>query len=138
MLSTRMTLFGGLLALAVVAAGASGDEIATAGEAPLAGLVVEPERLDLNGSNRQRYLLVTGKTSDGRLVDVSRAAHFAVADDAVARVDGNRVAGVANGETRLLVSVADRQLELPVSVRGFDRYPPVHFTNDIVPLLSKL
>lgn len=137
MVSTRMTLFGGLLALTLAPANA-GEDVATAGEAPLAAVVVEPERLELSGSNRQLYLLVTGKTSDGRLIDLSRSAHFTVADAAVARTVDNRVAGVANGETRLVVSVADRRLEIPVSVRGFDRYPPVHFSNDIVPLLSKL
>ncbi|HWB07649.1 MAG TPA: DUF1549 and DUF1553 domain-containing protein [Pirellulales bacterium] len=76
--------------------------------------------------------------SDGRLIDLSRVARCDVADSKLARVDGHRVVGIANGETRLTISAAGNALELPVRVAGFDRYPPVHFANDIVPLFSRL
>jgi hypothetical protein len=128
-----------LLAIATAtvlqAAGNLAEESETAS---VGSILVEPDCIELSGSNRQQYLLVSGQTTDGRLVDLSRVARFDVADGKVARVDGNRIVGVASGETRLTISATGNTLDLPVRVAGFDRYPPVHFANDIVPLLSRL
>jgi hypothetical protein len=137
MLSTRFVRLGWSFtittAIAVTAVAETGAAVP-----PIAALIVEPEHVKLSGSNRQQFLLVTGKTPDGRLVDLSRVARFAAADARLARTDGNRIAGIENGETRLTVSVADQALEVPVAIKGFDHYPPVHFANDVVPLFSKL
>jgi hypothetical protein len=101
-------------------------------------LRVEPARIELRGANRQQQLLVTGETSSGRLVDVTDLAEFTIADNAVADSNGSQIAGVKDGVTRLTVRVADQVQEVPVVVSGFENYPPVHFANDVVPLLSKL
>jgi Protein of unknown function (DUF1549)/Protein of unknown function (DUF1553) len=101
-------------------------------------LHVEPAKIELRGANRQQQVLVTGETSTGRLVDVTDLAEYAIADHAVADSSGSLVAGVKDGVTRLTVRVQDQVGEVPVVVAGFEDYPPVHFANDVVPLLSKL
>src|SRR5262245_60618101 len=49
-------------------------------------LMVEPTRIELSGSNRQQFVLVTAQYSDGSSRDVTKECTFSVADGAVARM----------------------------------------------------
>jgi hypothetical protein len=104
----------------------------------LRAIRVEPARIEVHGANRQQQVQVTGETSAGRLIDVTDSAEYAIADTSVVHGDGSLIVGVKDGITYLTVRVADQVAEVPVVVSGFENYPPVHFANDIVPLLSKL
>ncbi len=100
-------------------------------------LTVEPAEIVLHGASRQQ-MLVTAKDRAGRLIDVTRDAEFVVEDAAVASVTGEKAQGVHDGATVLSVRFGGHEARVPVRVKGVDEIPPVHFVNDIVPILSKL
>jgi hypothetical protein len=101
-------------------------------------LALQPAEVRIGGINRQQQLLVTAETSDGRQVDVTHLSTLKLDDAAVARLAGSLVRGVGDGQAMLTVSYAGARARIPVRVEQFDRYPDVHFINDIVPLFSKL
>jgi hypothetical protein len=106
--------------------------------ASIRSIVVEPERIELHGGNRQQQVIVTATADDGRQFDVSSLATLICADNGVATVDGTVAVGVADGQSELTVSINGISQVVPVDVAGFERYPPVHFVNDVMPVLSKL
>jgi hypothetical protein len=104
----------------------------------LRSLTVEPSSIQLRGANRQQQILITGQSADGKLIDVTHLCELTVDRREVARVSGTVVLGVANGAAELRVQVGALTARVPVQVREFEVYPPVHFGNDVVPLFSKL
>jgi hypothetical protein len=104
----------------------------------LQALTVEPSSIQLRGANRQQQILVTGRTAEGKLIDLTHACELTLDKRDVARLSGAVVYGVANGAAELRVKVGTLTARVPVQVRDFERYPPVHFGNDVVPLFSKL
>ncbi|MFN0053225.1 MAG: DUF1549 domain-containing protein [Planctomycetales bacterium] len=101
-------------------------------------LSVEPAELRLHSASRAQQLLVTGQRSDGLPVDLTRAAQFKLDRPEIARIDGTRLFGVQDGTSTLTIEVAGLSLDVPIEIHGFERYPPVHFAGDVVPILSKL
>jgi hypothetical protein len=101
-------------------------------------LTVEPAEILLHSASRRQQLLITARRADGKLVDVTRQAEFSLADDSIARIAGTAIVGNRDGMTELKVVAGGRSAKVPVRVQGFERYPPVHFAIDVVPILSKL
>jgi hypothetical protein len=99
---------------------------------------VEPAVISLRGASRRQQVLVTAFAPDGRPFDVTRDGTLVTCDTTVAQVADGAVVGVADGETELVVKVGGVEKVATVRVAGFDRYPPVHFGNDVIPILSKL
>ena len=106
-------------------------------ELSVESLTVEPTEIVLHGASQQQ-ILVTAKDRDGRLIDVTREAEFVVDDAAVASLAGAKVQGVHDGATVLSVRFGGREAHVPVRVSRVGEIQPVHFANDIVPILSKL
>jgi hypothetical protein len=105
---------------------------------PLLAVTVDPPALRLTGPGAAYSLLVHGKTADGRLMDLTRAARFRSQQPQTATVTAAGVVqGKADGATEVLVEVKGRTLRVPVKVEGAARPRTFHFENDIVPLLSR-
>ncbi|MBI3860578.1 MAG: DUF1553 domain-containing protein [Planctomycetia bacterium] len=104
----------------------------------IVGLTVEPVEIVLHAASRQQQLLVTAKRADGKLFDVTRQAEIKLDGDAIAKLSGTTLVGQRDGLAVLTVSAGGQSVQKEVRVLGFDRYPPVHFALDIVPVLSKL
>ena len=113
----------------VVASDSSGSFVA---------LAVEPAEIVLHAANRRQQLLVTGRRADGKSVDLTQQAEFALADAAVAQIASAAIIGLHDGATALTVSAGGLTVKVPMRVQGFDYYPPVHFAIDVIPILSKL
>lgn len=107
-------------------------------DSPIRALRVSPEQLRLTSANRQQQLLVTADLSDGSQLDLTDAATLELADPSLAQFNGSILRGMRDGKTELIVRQGSVAARIPVLVDGADRYPPVHFKNDIVPLFSKL
>ena len=105
---------------------------------PVASLAIEPAEIVLHSANRQQQVLITGSLKDGRLVDLTRQAKFIVADSTVADVSPGTLVGRRDGVTELTVTVGGLSITKQIRVQGFAQYPPVHFANDVIPILSKL
>ncbi len=105
----------------------------------IASISAEPASLRLSGPLASSLILVHGRTADGRLVDLSRAAKLHSIDPRVAVVDGSgSVRSVGDGATTVTVSVASDTLNIPVTVDGAHAPRTFNFENDVVPVLSKL
>ena len=101
-------------------------------------LVVEPTAIVLHSANRRQQLLVTAMDREGRTVDATRDAEFLVDDPVIASVSRAKVQAIQDGSTSLLVRFGGREARVTVRVAGSNEIRPVHFANDIVPILSKL
>jgi hypothetical protein len=104
----------------------------------LTALTVEPAEVLLRGANRQQQLLVTARTAGGRLLDMTHRCELTSSNPTVAALSGAVVRGRHEGTADVSVRVGNLTVRVPVRVRDFDDYPPVHFANDVVPLFSKL
>ncbi len=105
---------------------------------PFTSLSIEPDEIILHAANRQQQILVTGTRSDGRAVDLTRQATFVVNDTAIAQEKLGTLVGQRDGVAELTISVGELSVKKSVRVQGFAQYPPVHFANDVIPILSKL
>ncbi len=92
-------------------------------------------RLD-DGLDYQTFI-VTAVRPDGVTQDVTDAAAKEIADPAVASIEGNRVLPAGDGQTALTVRYAGQEVQIPVSVQNAAAKPPVSFTLDVMPVLSR-
>ncbi len=98
---------------------------------------VEPKVVNLVSARGEQRLVVTGKKSDGTLIDLTRAATYAVGSAKVAKVDKTGfVTPVADGKTDLTVVAAGKTTKLSVSVKDAQD-ASISFINHIGPILSK-
>jgi hypothetical protein len=105
---------------------------------PAVEVSVTPAVLHLRGPDAHHSLLVDGKTADGRLIDLTREAHYHTSRPAVAGVSaGGVVRGTGDGTAEILVDVRGRQCRVAVRVEGSARPRRFHFENDVVPLLGR-
>lgn len=100
-------------------------------------IIIQPSEIRLSGFNPRQQLLVTIRDSKGRDSDVTRAVSATTADGNVARFKAGVVAAVGNGATELVITYRDNRVVVPLAVQAFDESPPIHFENDLLPLLSK-
>jgi hypothetical protein len=101
-------------------------------------VVVTPAAVRLQGPGATYSLLVDGKTADGRVVDLTRRAHFRSLGPTVARVtEAGLVQAVGDGSAEVVVEAGGRRVLVPVRVDGAALPHRYHFENDIVPLLSR-
>jgi len=100
-------------------------------------LTVSPSELELGGTNRQQQLRIVASDDAGEW-DATHYADIDVADPTIVRLQDSRLVAVADGHSELIVRLGDARTNVAVQVRGVDRFPPLHFDNDIMPLFSKL
>jgi hypothetical protein len=114
-----------------IAAGARADE-------PARTINVDPPALRLSGPDASYRLLVNGKAADGRLVDLTRTAHFQSMQPKIAEVSATgSVRAKADGTAEIAVEVQGVRQTVQVRVSDTGRPRSIHFENDIVPLLNR-
>ncbi len=106
--------------------------------APVVALQIEPAEILLGRTNRQQQLQVTAALEDGTSADVTRRVELSLSDGQLARLDGTTVVGLRDGAGVVDVRLGDQRTRAELRIRDFSQYPPVHFANDVVPVLSKL
>lgn len=94
----------------------------------------------MHGPGSRRQLLVTGRFSSGQLHDLSKKVAYAVAPAGVLAVDGDGfVKPVAEGKATITARAASGQTTtLEFTVDEFGREKAINFTNQIVPIFTKL
>src|SRR2546430_8562509 len=104
----------------------------------VADISVDPATLALAGPKSSYSLLVTGKTADGGLVDLTRGARYQSSDPKIAGVSSSGIVrGLADGAARIDVAADGHKRTVHVTVRDATRVHTYHFENDIVPLFSR-
>jgi hypothetical protein len=107
------------------------------GKRPAGNLEVTPAQFELAGRHQGRQLLVT-LTREGRARDATRQARYAVEPSGVVRVSSEgHVRPAGKGEATITVEAGGQKQQVRVAVRDLDDSRPLHFANDIVPLLSR-
>ncbi len=105
-------------------------------ETQAGALEVIPARIELAGVHQGRQLIVSA--ADPKLRDVTRIATFSVENPKIVRVTGQGyVRPLGKGQTSITVEFQGQKRQVPVAVKDFDDNRPLHFANDIVPLLSR-
>lgn len=101
-------------------------------------LSVYPKSFTLAGMHEGRQLLVTAPKPDERGDDLTRSATYSTAKPGIVFVGPTgHVRPLARGETTIVVEALGQKREVQVTVEDADENRPLHFVNDIVPLLSR-
>jgi hypothetical protein len=106
--------------------------------AEVKAVAVHPARVALNGSDDAAQLVVTGTLADGRLVDLTHVARYAVANATAVVGTTGRVQPKANGAGEIAVSFGAHTARLPVEARNVGENLPLNFTNQVVPVFTRL
>lgn len=156
---TGLTMFGIVTVLATGAATASAaapaGPTAAAGSAKapvgapvkapvmgtgrLIGLEIFPTSAVIRGADRAQQLVVTGRYENGGVRDLTGQAKFSFSNAGVAKIDdGGEVEPKADGKTVITAEVAGLAARSTITVESMGTDLPINFTNEIIPVFSKL
>jgi Protein of unknown function (DUF1553)/Protein of unknown function (DUF1549)/Bacterial Ig-like domain (group 2) len=100
---------------------------------------VYPDKVALKSADDAAQLLLTAELSGGRLQDLTGDVKYEVADGKIVRVtSAGRVVPIANGSTDITVSYGDKVVKVPVTTANCEVNLPINFSNQIVPIFTKL
>ncbi len=111
-------------------------------------LVVEPSPVVLHGADDMVQLLVTAQMADGSQRDVTHAAQYRVANQAIVSVGLGQLKSSGDGGTKIHIAIkqpgqgapgqaTEVAADLDVKVEQFGVERPINFANDIIPVLTK-
>ncbi|MBL9122539.1 MAG: DUF1549 domain-containing protein [Planctomycetaceae bacterium] len=104
----------------------------------IVALEVFPPQIELKNKYDYRQLLLTGKTADGELVDLTRIAVLEAIPDCVSANELRLVRPRGDGAGELRLRVGELSIGVPVAVHGFTEPYAVSFVQDVMPSMSKL
>ncbi len=126
----RSTALGLLLRLAAV-------PLATAGSAS-PRLLIQPPSLELRGAGAEHGLIVSARSNDGRLVDVTRQASFTSRQPDRLFVSTNgSCRALADGRAEILIQFGRWSQVVTATVVGATQPRPVSFRQDVEPVLTR-
>ncbi len=109
-----------------------------AGKDAPAKLSVFPEQFILHGTHDGRQLVVGLDEAAGRSRDVTHQARYTVEPTGVVRVTAQGfVRPFAKGTAVLRVEIEGQTRSVAVAVQDYDETRPLHFGNDVIPLLTR-
>ncbi len=104
---------------------------------PKLDLSVYPESIDLSTARDYQSFVAVVHRADDVTLDVTDKASWTLADDQLARIDGNQVHPLADGETELICDFGGSQIRIPVKVARSTEKLPISFEKDIVPIMTR-
>ena len=119
-----------LLTLALLCGTAPADEAAPT-------LAVYPPDVQLNTKADAQSFIAVLTRPDGVTLDVTSQAKAALADPALARIEGNKVYPVADGSTTLAVEHEGLSVSVPVAVKDATVDRPISFRLDVMPVFMR-
>jgi hypothetical protein len=145
----RLVLFLTLAALIAPGRSAAGDlysndpakteTIPLPKPADVRAFVAHPAAIMLKGSDDAHQVILTATLTGGREQDLTSDARYDVADPRVVRVtSAGRVLPLGNGSTAITATYGDKSVQIPVSVTAVDVNLAINFSNQIVPIFTKL
>lgn len=97
-----------------------------------------PPTIQLLGLDDRAQLLVTGVLDDGSLVDLTHHAKFAPDNSTIKLMTGARIQPNGNGSARIIAKHGDLETTFQVQVSGCEGNLPINFTNQVIPIFTKL
>jgi hypothetical protein len=126
----KRSIFLALVLFAPVRAAADGPTVSR--------LDVTPNRCELAGVREGRQLIVTATADGDRQLDMTRKAKYAVAPTGVVRVSSEGyVRPMRKGEADITIEAGGQKQTVHIVVQDASADRPIHFVNDIEPLLSR-
>jgi hypothetical protein len=102
-------------------------------------LAAHPPQVHLRGSDASQQLLITATLSGNRAHDLTGDVEYEVAGAKLVRVLSNgRVLPLASGATEIVARYGPHQVRVPVHTEAIEENLPINFTNQIVPIFTKL
>jgi hypothetical protein len=112
----------------------AGDDLAT-----LQDLVIEPNEITLRGRDSIQQLVVTGRLGGEVLRDLTKQVVYTSSNEQVARVEeGGAVYPVSDGTAEISVELGGKTSKVGVAVTHTGEELPINFSNQIVPIFTKL
>ncbi|MEC9093706.1 MAG: DUF1549 and DUF1553 domain-containing protein [Planctomycetota bacterium] len=99
---------------------------------------ISPSTLDLNGRFSYRQLLITGKSTDGQTVDLTRMATLVSKPDFTTINNQKIVTLQGNGTGEIVFRVLGKDIKVNVSAQNFNQKKTPSFIKDVQPVLSRL
>ena len=107
--------------------------------ADVKSVAVYPTKVSLTGGDDAAQLVVTATLANGQLADLTTESTYAVADGKSAVVlTGGRVVPRGNGATEVVVTFGAHSIKVPLAVKSMGENLPLNFTNQVVPVFTKL
>jgi len=104
----------------------------------LRGVRVYPASIELNSPEASDQLLVFGVAANALETDLSRKVGYSARVDGIVAVSSTgRIVPQRDGITELLLRIDDREIIVPVTVRGVSAPEAVSFRHDVIPIISK-
>lgn len=125
--------WSGLLAATLLAWPAG----ATAVKRGVVSFKAYPPDVQLSSAEDRQSLVVQAALDDTTTRDVTHKSTLTVADPKVARLEGNVVIPVSDGETVIRIACGGQQTSLPVRVSNAAVRSPVSFKLDVMPVFLK-
>ena len=100
-------------------------------------LSVYPEEIRLDTARDYQSFVAIVRRSDDVTVDVTDSVKWSVADEKLAKIDGNRLLPLSDGETELICSNGTSEVRIPVKVGSSTEKLPISFEKDIVPIMTR-
>ncbi len=128
----------GICGVALALAGLSHAGIAATAEIP-AAIAVIPPQATLRGPDAVQQLAVEGTFAGDVKRDVTVGAGFVSSNPSVVTVDSSgTVTAKGDGKADVTVKVGGRETKVAVEVKDFAAGLPINFTNQVVPVFTKL
>src|SRR5262245_50014996 len=108
------------------------------GQTPPVEILADPPVVRLDGPQARFTLLVSGKTADGRLRDLTHDVRYRARDEKIATVrPGGLIQAVRDGTTQIDIDWQGQTRSVTVEIVGAGRPREPHFDNDVIPVLSR-
>jgi hypothetical protein len=108
-------------------------------QSPVTAIAVHPATVELKNGDDAAQLVVTGTLADGSLLDLTHEAKYTVKDAKLASVTATgRAVPLANGSSEIVVAHAGKTATVPVTAKNVGVNLPLNFTNQVVPIFTKL
>jgi len=105
----------------------------------IAKLIPATAKIAIGDADEAPQLQIDGERTNGKRIDLTGEAKYAVADAKIVRVDDTgRVFPLANGSTTITAKHGELAASIPVEVKGMETPRPINFANQIEPILTKL
>ena len=101
-------------------------------------LIAYPSKLDIKGDEAPQ-LVISAVIANGQQRDLTGDVTYSIADPTkVVVAKSGRVMPLANGSTTISAQFAGKSTEIPVTLSNIGANLPVNFTNQVVPIFSKV
>lgn len=142
-LSLNIVALTATLGLSALSGIAAEPEPVTASSSAASGakskldLSVYPPEIKLDTSRDYQSFIAVVRRPDDVTLDITDDAIWKLADEKFAKIEGNQLLPVADGETELVCNYGTSEIRIPVKVSRCAERLPISFEKDIVPIMTR-